>query len=54
MQSMMQKYRLSRLAEKDLAGIYGRHVIFFFVLEDGSALISRVLHERMDYDRHLE
>lgn len=102
MQRMMQKYRLTKLAEKDLAGIwrytlenwsreqadkylngllnacadiakspvtlgqpygyvrdgyrkysFGRHVIFYMVLEDGSTLISRVLHERMDYDRHL-
>ena len=32
---------------------YGRHVIFFKILEDGSALIVRVLHEKMDFDRHL-
>ena len=98
----MRKYRLSRLAEKDLAGIwrytldnwsrdqankyvkgllnafavierapesvghpyehvregyrkysYVRHVIFYKVIEDGSTLITRVLHERMDFDRHL-
>lgn len=103
MRRMMQKYKLSRLAEKDLAGIWrytlenwsreqankylndllsacayiaespdtlgrpygyvrdgyrkysvGRHVIFYMVLEDGNTLISRVLHERMDFDRHLE
>lgn len=102
MQRMMQKYRLSRLAENDLADIwrytldhwsreqankyvtgllnacadiakapesagrpygyvregyrkypYGRHMIFYRILEDGSPLISRVLHERMDYERHL-
>ena len=98
----MRKFRLTRLAEQDLAGIwrytlenwsrkqadkyvdglmdacgevteapdktgssyehvregyrkyhYGRHVIFFKVLEDESALIVRVLHEKMDFDRHL-
>ena len=99
----MQSYRLSKLAEQDLAGIwrytlenwsrkqadkyvtgllkacseianapdtlgqtyahvrdgyrkylYGRHVIFYKVMEDGGTLISRVLHERMDFDRHLK
>ena len=98
----MRKFRLTRLAEQDLTGIwrytlenwsreqadkyvdglmdacsevskdpehtgssyehvregyrkypYGRHVIFYKVLEDGSALIVRVLHEMMDFDRHL-
>ena len=102
MQSMMQKYRLSKLAEKDLAGIwrytldnwsreqadkyvngllnacediarapesvgrpyehvregyrkysYSRHVIFYLIQEDGCVLISRVLHERMDFESHL-
>ena len=32
---------------------YGRHVIFYKVLEDGNILISRILHKRMDFDRHL-
>lgn len=98
----MRRYKLSKLAEKDLAGIwrytvdnwsreqankyvngllnacediarapesvgssyeyvregyrkypYGRHIIFYQIMEDGSALISRVLHERMDFERHL-
>ena len=98
----MSRYRLSKLAEKDLAGIwqytlehwsreqankyvngilnacaditrapesvgrpyehvregyrkylYGRHVLFYKIMEDGSALISRVLHERMDFDNYL-
>lgn len=31
----------------------GRHIIFYRILEDGSVLISRILHERMDYKRHL-
>ena len=102
MQSTMPKYRLSKLAEKDLAGIwrytldnwsreqankyvngllnacahiaetpesagrsfehvregyrkysYGRHVLFYQIQKDNSILISRVLHERMDFDRHL-
>ena len=98
----MRRYRLSKLAEKDLAGIwrytvdywsreqankyvngllnafteiakapesvgrsyeyvregyrkysYGRHIIFYIILDDGSTLTSRVLHERMDFDRHV-
>ena len=102
MQSMMHRYRLSRLAEKDLADIwrytldnwsreqankylkgllnacskiaaapdmlgqtyehvregyrkypYSRHVIFYKTVEDGNILISRVLHERKDFDSHL-
>lgn len=32
---------------------YGRHVIYYQIMEDGSTLISRVLHDRMDFDRHL-
>lgn len=102
MQSMTQSYKLSRLAESDLSGIwrytvknwsrqqadnyvndllhacevisaaptivgtpYGQvregywkyrcahHVLFYIVLEDGIPYITRVLHERMDFDRHL-
>lgn len=98
MQSMTRRYKLSKLAEKDLAGIwrytvdnwsreqankyvngllnacadiarapesvgrpceyvregyrkypFGRHIIFYKILEDGSTLISRVLHEQMDF-----
>lgn len=29
------------------------HVLFYKVLEDGIPFITRVLHERMDFDRHL-
>ncbi len=32
---------------------YGHHVIFYLIQPDGLPLISRVLHERMDFDRHL-
>ena len=30
-----------------------RHIVFYKILPDGTALIVRVLHERMDFDRHL-
>lgn len=102
MLNMTQKYRLSRLAEKDLTGIWrytlkawsrkqaneyvsnllkacddiakspevtgqpyehvregyrkyicAHHVIFYKLEDDGIPLISRVLHEKMDFDRHL-
>lgn len=32
---------------------FGKHIIFYKVLMDDDVLISRVLHERMDFDRHL-
>lgn len=99
---MKPKYKLSKLAEKDLSGIWrytldtwsreqadkyvtgllkamediskapasvgrpyehvrtgyrkflwGKHVIFYKISGDGSVFISRVLHEKMDFDRHL-
>ncbi len=31
----------------------GKHVIFYQIQASGVVLISRVLHEKMDYDRHL-
>lgn len=31
----------------------GRHVIFYQIQTTGVVLISRILHEKMDYDRHL-
>lgn len=31
----------------------GKHVVFCQVKSNGVVLISRVLHEKMDYDRHL-
>ena len=55
MRSMNQKYKLSKLAESDLTG--GRsyeHVRQGYrKTADGGAMISRILHEKMDYDRHL-
>ena len=30
-----------------------RHIIFYKILLDGTPLIVRVLHERMDFDKHL-
>ena len=99
---MNQKYRLSKLAEGDLASIWhytaeiwsqeqanrylkmildafneiakapavqgrpydhvrqgyrkypiGKHIVFYRLTADGGAMISRILHEKMDYDRHL-
>lgn len=32
---------------------WGKHVIFYQILSNGDVLISRILHEMMDYDRHL-
>ena len=32
---------------------WGKHVIFYQIQCDGTILISRILHEKMDYDRHL-
>ena len=32
---------------------YGKHVIFYKMQDTGRVLISRVLHEKMDFDRHL-
>ena len=31
----------------------GRHIIFYRVLKNGKVRIVRILHERMDYGRHL-
>lgn len=31
----------------------GRHIIFYRVLKSGKTRIIRILHERMDYGRHL-
>ena len=102
MQSMKQRYALSKRAEMDLANIwrytletlsreqankylqgllnacseiaispnflgrpydhvrsgyrkypYGKHVIFYQMQDTGRVLIIRVLHEKMDFDRHL-
>ena len=39
---------------KGLRGLHvGRHVIFFIKQPSGRVLIVRILHERMDYKRHL-
>ena len=46
-----QPYEYVRAGYRKYA--YGRHVIFYKVLEDGNILISRILHKRMDFDRHL-
>ena len=32
---------------------FGRHVIFYQIRDAGKVLISRILHEKMDFDRHL-
>lgn len=32
---------------------YGKHVIFYKMQDTGRVLISRVLHEKIDFDRHL-
>lgn len=31
----------------------GKHLVFYIQQPDGTVLISRILHEKMDYDRHL-
>ena len=31
----------------------GRHIIFYRILKNGKARIVRILHERMDFGRHL-
>lgn len=31
----------------------GRHIIFYRILKNGKVRIIRVLHERMDFGRHL-
>ena len=31
----------------------GKHIIFYQIRNGGSILISRILHEKMDFDRHL-
>jgi toxin ParE1/3/4 len=30
-----------------------KHVIFYLIQDDGTVLIVRILHQRMDYERHL-
>ena len=32
---------------------WGKHVIFHIAQNDGSVFISRILHEIMDFERHL-
>lgn len=32
---------------------WGKHVIFYQIKSNGSVLISRILHEKMDFDKHL-
>ena len=31
----------------------GRHIIFYRILQNGNVRIIRILHEKMDYVRHL-
>ncbi|MCR5036858.1 MAG: type II toxin-antitoxin system RelE/ParE family toxin [Bacteroidales bacterium] len=31
----------------------GRHIIFYRILQNGKVRIIRILHEKMDYPRHL-
>ena len=31
---------------------FRRHMVFYFIQQDGRVLIARVLHERMDYSLH--
>ena len=39
---------------KGLRGLrVGRHIVFYVKPSSGKALIIRILHERMDYKRHL-
>ena len=33
--------------------LVGKHIVFYKVQSDGSVFISRILHVRMDFDRHL-
>ena len=33
--------------------LWGKHMIFYTIRADGSVFISRVLHEKMDFERHL-
>lgn len=32
---------------------WGKHIIFYMIQHDGTVFVSRVLHERMDFDRYL-
>lgn len=32
---------------------FGRHIIFYQIKTTGVVLISRILHEKKDFDRHL-
>lgn len=32
----------------------GKHIIFFKILQNGMARIIRILHENMDYRRHMQ
>jgi len=45
----------SKVADKpeNLGRHYGKHIIFFRKLQDGRVRIIRILHERMDFKRHL-
>ncbi|MBP3257945.1 MAG: hypothetical protein J6M23_08145 [Bacteroidales bacterium] len=49
----MAKYHISRKAIADLDYRVGHHIIFFKKHDDGSVWVDRVLHEKMDYQRHL-
>ena len=31
----------------------GRHIVFYRILKNGNVRIIRILHERMDFNRHL-
>jgi len=41
------------LGKDVLAHYCGRHVIFFYRLETGDIQVLRILHDRMDFERHL-
>lgn len=32
---------------------FGKHIIFYQIQNSGVVFISRILHEKMDFDRHL-
>ena len=40
--------------QSDYRGFHcGRHIIFYRILQNGKVRIIRILHEKMDYPRHL-
>lgn len=49
--SMGRSYEHVRIGYRKY--MWGKHVIFYTIQNDGTTFITRILHEKMDYDRHL-